>query len=178
MNYFKKGFTLLELIIVIAIIGILATLGMTSYTASLQKSSDSKRKSDLNQIQVALELYKQDFGSYPLTTNCSGSWANSSDTTHCGLDSFTWLPGLTSSYMKTVPNDPKNTGSATTFPPAQYSYSYFSAGGICPPSDKPGEFYILTTRLEYSKDPAAGISKQITALCSWGQSGLYTVGSP
>lgn len=54
---FKKGFTLLELLVVIGIITILIVFGATSYSTAQKKSRDAKRKSDLKAIQSALEQY-------------------------------------------------------------------------------------------------------------------------
>jgi len=61
----KKGFTLIELLVVIAILGLLATIGLVSFRTSQLKGRDSKRKSDLSQIQKALEMYYNDYGQYP-----------------------------------------------------------------------------------------------------------------
>lgn len=66
----KTGFTLLELLIVIAIIGILASLATVSYASAQKKARDSQRQSDLKAIQNALEQYYADNqGSYP--TSCA-----------------------------------------------------------------------------------------------------------
>jgi prepilin-type N-terminal cleavage/methylation domain-containing protein len=62
----KKGFTLIELLLVIAILGILIVLGLASFTTSLQKGRDSKRKNDLRQVGIALEAYFADKGRYPI----------------------------------------------------------------------------------------------------------------
>ena len=61
----NKGFTLIELLVVIAIIGILATLAIVSLTTARSSSRDAKRIADLKQLQTALELYYNDYGSYP-----------------------------------------------------------------------------------------------------------------
>jgi len=61
----EKGFTLIELLIVIVIIGVLATLLMTNFVGVRQRGRDAQRKSDLRQIQAALELYRADVGQYP-----------------------------------------------------------------------------------------------------------------
>jgi general secretion pathway protein G len=60
-----KGFTLIELLIVIAILGILVVAGISSFNTSLRKSRDAKRKNDMRQIGIALELYANDRGRYP-----------------------------------------------------------------------------------------------------------------
>ena len=61
-----RAFTLIELLVVIAIIGILATLAIVSLTNARSSSRDAKRLADLKQLQTALEVYYNDYGSYPL----------------------------------------------------------------------------------------------------------------
>lgn len=61
----QAGFTLLEIMTVIAIIGVILALVQGSFMASLRKTRDAKRKSDLSQIAKALETYYQDRGVYP-----------------------------------------------------------------------------------------------------------------
>jgi type II secretion system protein G len=61
----QKGFTLIELLVVIAIIGILSTLAVISLNNARQKAKDAKTVSDIKSIQTALELYYNDFNSYP-----------------------------------------------------------------------------------------------------------------
>lgn len=66
----KKGFSLLELLIVISIIAIMITLGISSYSTAQKKGRDSKRKSDLKDVQSALEQYYSVCGNiYPIPTN-------------------------------------------------------------------------------------------------------------
>jgi len=77
MTFFKKarGFTLIELLVVIAIIGILASIIAVSLGSARAKGRDAKRISDIRTIQLALEEYYNDNGSYP-TGIYSGQLAN------------------------------------------------------------------------------------------------------
>lgn len=56
-KYINKGFTLLELLVVIGIIGVIMALATVAYTATQKSSRDARRKQDLVAIQNALEQY-------------------------------------------------------------------------------------------------------------------------
>ncbi len=61
----KNGFTFIELMLVIIIMGILAALISGNFITSLKKGRDSRRKTDLSHIASALELYYSDKQAYP-----------------------------------------------------------------------------------------------------------------
>ena len=67
ISKYKKGFTLLEVLIVIAIIGILVSIGVASFSSAQKKSRDSRRRSDMKAAQNAVEQYYADSvtASYP-----------------------------------------------------------------------------------------------------------------
>lgn len=108
-NCKSKGFTLIELLTVIAIIGILTAFLTVSYIAVRQRARDTQRKSDLKQMQSALELYKADTDAYPPSSP-------SSPFNPCG-GPFTYN---SIQYMSKVPCDSLN----TTTP-----YYYFQPSG-------------------------------------------------
>jgi prepilin-type N-terminal cleavage/methylation domain-containing protein len=93
----SKGFTLLELLIVIGLIGILVTIAAVAYSSAQKKSRDSRRTSDIKALQAASEQYSaNNNGTYPTTTN----------------DLLPYFPGG-------IPTDPKNVDSyvyTITFP--------------------------------------------------------------
>lgn len=72
----RSAFTLIELLIVVAIIGVLATLAIIALQNARSKSRDAKRIADIKQIQTSLELFFTDNGFYPTavtSTIASGS---------------------------------------------------------------------------------------------------------
>ena len=85
LNY---GFTIVELLIVIVIIGILAAITIVSYRGITAKANESTIKADLANAKKQIELYKADHGSYPTgldsTTKClTGTTGPSPDTRYC-----------------------------------------------------------------------------------------------
>lgn len=61
----KLGFTLVELLMVIAILGVLAALGSYAVFKAIPTVREGVVKSEINQIATKLELYKQEYGDYP-----------------------------------------------------------------------------------------------------------------
>ncbi len=62
---FKKGFTFIELLVVVAIIAILTAIVTTNFATSKSKTRDAKRVSDIAQIQLALEMVFDKCNAYP-----------------------------------------------------------------------------------------------------------------
>jgi general secretion pathway protein G len=103
-----RGFTLIELLVVIAIIGILSGVVLTSLNGARQKGRDARRISDIKQLQLALELYYDSTGAYPLTICPSGT------TGPCPTSVL-----VSGGYIQSLPTDP--TGNLV------YSYSPYAS---------------------------------------------------
>lgn len=99
----NRGFTLVELLVTVAIISLLSSIVLTSLNSARAKSRDARRLADIRQIQIALEFYYDQFGQYPPISpdTCNGGW----DTGPCGTDPF--IGALEDNgFMSRVPVDP------------------------------------------------------------------------
>ena len=89
----KKGFTLIEILVTISIIGLLTMIGMTNFRVANQKARDGRRQGDLEQIKAALELYRTDEAAYPGSITAGNPIQSATGTI----------------YMNEVPTDPLST---------------------------------------------------------------------
>ena len=64
----RKGFSLVELLVVMAIIGLLSTIAVVSLGSARGKARDTKRIADMRQFQTALEQFNNDQNGYPSVT--------------------------------------------------------------------------------------------------------------
>ncbi len=128
----RKGFTLIEILIVVAIIGVLSSVVLVGLRPAQQRGRDTRRIADLKEVQNALELYYQKCGFYPGNADCTGT-AGSND--YASLSAV-----LTSASIgvKTLPKEP-NTSK---------TYFYSQQGG--------GSGYVLGATLEDAGNPALG----------------------
>jgi prepilin-type N-terminal cleavage/methylation domain-containing protein len=91
INATRRGFTLIELLVVVAIIGILASIILASLTTARGKANNATRLAEIHQLQNALTLYYNQFGTYPAPAADIGGFACSGwDTTYDG----SFIPSL------------------------------------------------------------------------------------
>jgi prepilin-type N-terminal cleavage/methylation domain-containing protein len=126
----QKGFTIIELIVVIAIISLLASIVLVNVNGFMAKARDARRKSELVQMQKALIMYYADNGSYPSTP--SAWWGTCSGFgTHDLSGSNGYIPNLAGAglYMAQLPIDPRGLNSALpSCSSASACYAYKSNG--------------------------------------------------
>ena len=94
----RRGFTLVELLVVLAVVATLLTLALPRYFGSIDKSKEAVLKENLNQMRDAISRYYADKGKYP--------------------ESLETLAG--DKYLRKVPLDPVTESAATwvAVPPA------------------------------------------------------------
>lgn len=141
MNKQHNAFTLIELLLTIAIIALLSSIILTSVQDARMRARDTQRASDVKSIQNALELYRAYNRIYPTTSGASApnnTWATSNDS------SWTTLGTALAPYLRKMPTDPSQSSSgwagtnATT-----YAYSITTHQGGC---DR--QWYVITYRPE------------------------------
>jgi len=125
----QGGFTLLELLIVIVIIGILALLIIPNITSAPKKARDTKRKTDITTLRKGLEEYFVNNNVYPDSTAAAPN---------NGLNALTQG---SAPIVKTIPTDPKNV--------SPYTYVYTSANS--------NSTYTLNACLENDGDTSTNV---------------------
>lgn len=88
MESAQKGFSLIEILVSASIIALLTTIGVTGFQGISRSGRDALRKTDLEQIRSALEIFKSEYGSYP------------DSSAECQAD-------LSGQYINPYPEDPK-----------------------------------------------------------------------
>ncbi|MDR3546798.1 MAG: prepilin-type N-terminal cleavage/methylation domain-containing protein [Candidatus Pacebacteria bacterium] len=124
-NLRARGFTLIELLVVIAIIGLLSSVILAALNTARNKAYDSSRKSNLVEVQKALELYYNDNGVYP---QANGTYSNYASQCQVGGNAAqnSVITGLVSGgYIAQLPTDPQMVTSTNT---CCYEYSVDATG--------------------------------------------------
>lgn len=109
----KRGFTLVEILVAIIIIGVLSSIVISSVGKSRAKSRDLQRMTDLKRLQIALESYRSNNGFYP----DSGAVIGVNDGSGVGIACFTctgYPPTSGKDLVLKNPYSDSNLGTLTT----------------------------------------------------------------
>lgn len=132
----QRGFTIVELLIVIVVIGILAALVITTFTGIQQKARNTERTTDIKALHGQVEAFYAQKGYYPSLTDLNdSSWRGTN------------MKGLDQEALK----DPKGAAYTIASSPSSTAYSYAvtnSSSGSCESDDTTCTTYTLTATLE------------------------------
>ena len=115
----QKGFTLIEVMIVVAILGVLATLVVVNVGGQTDKANVAAVKSDLQAISQALDLFKLDNFRYPTTDQGLEALVNKPD------NARGWPDG---GYLRKTPADPWQNPYVYISPGVNGPYDLYSMG--------------------------------------------------
>lgn len=113
----KKGFTIVELLIVIVVIGILATLVIVTFTGIQQKGRNSQRQTDINAVASHVEAFNAQYGFYPKLADLQSQTGD-------GAFVPTYMKGLDPEALR----DPKGPTKTIAGTAAADQYSYEATG--------------------------------------------------
>ena len=104
-----RGFTLIEVLVVISIVGILMAIVLANFSDARKNARDKVRKSELKELQLALEVYKSQYGQYP-AQGCGAPGAGWSGpgphSAGWGISCEEYIVGLVPSFIGALPKDP------------------------------------------------------------------------
>ena len=159
------GFTLVELLVVIAVISLLASVITSSLGMAKAKARDSKRIRDLNELRTALELYYDEFGQFPNNTDndapdsgCWSSWDAGNATNLAAGDPFL-QPLIDNNFISETPREKMSSVSGQTC-----LYRYMRATNAC---GCPGTWAVLYTKLETTAFPPASQDDRPDCCTAW-----------
>ncbi len=106
----SRGFTLIELLVAIGIIAVLSSVVYASFSQARMSARDDERMASLKSLQLAVELYKAQYGEYPDQGCGTGGsvWAGPGPQPTWGCTADEYIVGLVPQFIDKLPTDPKS----------------------------------------------------------------------
>lgn len=106
MKNYKKGFTLIELMVAISIIAIMTAVLSANFSDARAQSRDKARMTSLKELQLSVELYKAQYGRYPAqgcggASDFAGPGTGGSGLSACDA----YITGLVPDFIAVLPRD-------------------------------------------------------------------------
>lgn len=172
-----KGFTIVELLVVIIVISILATIVTINWSGAQAKSRDSKRLADAKAIEAALESYRSENIGYPTSSTATqvagastGGWETSG-----AAQPGTFISAIKSfGFTSGVSVDPTN--DSLSYTGKIYRYATYAAGSYSCDVAK-GSYYVFIVN---DLETVSGVSPHSPGFScagrNWQPEGDYVVG--
>jgi len=121
IKYQKKAFTLLEMLTVVAIIGVIVSIVIVSYSSVRKKAMNTKIDADLSTLNSALTQYYKENGSVP-DSSLSGSWCK------VGVECLNEL--VSGGFVQKLQKGPNDKCTSTLGSSDQECYYYFNGSNF------------------------------------------------
>ncbi len=125
MQKIQAGFTVIEILIVISIIGVLMTLAFSGFTSVQQDGRDLRRRDDIDTLNAAVQQYRSRHGSYPIAS------------TFAEFSTILIDEGI----ISVAPTDPLNSGSHLYFYESDPDGRYYILWAVLENTDGPNTQY-------------------------------------
>lgn len=170
----RRSFSLIEIIMVMLIIGVLSSIALSITQSTKVRSRDTKRKTDLQTVKVAVELFRSANGYYPTDpAGFEGAYviASCADYTPGSKSLWDSIELKMKPFIAKLPLDPIGNGQCVGTAPYHndsakpgHMYSYFSSWkytyppdprcpGCIPVTTANGVVYAMWAALESPRDP-------------------------